>query len=186
MALQTAKPGNIARRSAWLAARLVLPLFLFSSVYAWAEGQTLEKSARNLDPSIQSVITCGNWQYGKHSGAFRVISGWIYGHSELYVQWVADPVWDPQPGQRQRPMPRVMATAVFPELDGYDAVTDLENVRCVHGQGGWAVSAAADNSEGDGLGSKYRLFVYLHDKPGKFRFVTRPDNTHGRVRRRAH
>lgn len=180
--MRSATRFAIANCFARFSARLALPLILLVPCSAWSGGLTLEKSVRNLDPSIQSVFTCGSWKYGNQGGTFRVISGWLYGHTELYVQWVSDPVWDPQLGQQPDPELRVMATAVFPEFDDYEAATYLENVRCVHTRDGWAVTADADNSNDDGPTAKYWLFVYLHDAPGKFRLVTRPSGAHGRIR----
>lgn len=165
---------RLRESGARLAIALLLPLFLLSATFASADGLTLEKFVRNLDPSIQSVLTCGDWQHGNESGVFRVISGWLYGHGELYVQWVADPIWSPKKGQQQHTEARVMETAIFPDLDNYEAATDLDNVRCVHTRYGWAVTADADNAHDEGPTAKYRLLVYLYDEPGKFRFVARP------------
>lgn len=141
---------------------------------AGAAGLTLEESAKKLDSSIQTVMTCGHWEQGEERGRYRVIAGWLWGHSEIYIQWLADPIWYPKKGQTARHTPLVLKTAVIPELDAYEAATDLENISCVEREKGWTVEADAENGhEENAEKAKYRLVIELGERPGSLRVVKR-------------
>ncbi|HEY6020954.1 MAG TPA: hypothetical protein VIY48_13945 [Candidatus Paceibacterota bacterium] len=153
---------------------LALLALTLISVNIHASSLTLQENTANLDPSIQSVSLCGNWHYQNENGSFRVIYGWLWGHTEIYVQWLADPNWYPEKGQERREVPRVLNTLAFPEYDHYEAATDLTDIRCLKRNGRWAIVANADNANDDEQSGKYELVIYLYDTPGKFKLVKHP------------
>lgn len=150
---------------------LALLIAIAAPIEAHASSLTLEDAANNLDPSVQSVSMCGEWHHKNENGNFRVIYGWLWGHTEIYVQWVVAPNWFPKEGEKERRTPLVVKTVAFPEYDDYESATDLDNVRCVKRNGKWVIIANAVNANDDGPTSKYELFIYLYDEPGKFKIV---------------
>ena len=147
----------------------IICFFLVPSA-TWASSLTLDETVRKLDPSIQSVSLCGRWKHHNEEGVYRVIYGWLWGHTEIYVQWVADPIWYPDENQEERQVPLVIKTATFPEYNHYEAATDLENVKCLLRDDKWIITADADNGhESDPDRAKYQLIIYLYDEPGTFR-----------------
>lgn len=150
---------------------IALLISVVASIAAHASSLTLEDTANNLDPSVQSVSMCGEWRHKSESGNFRVIYGWLWGHTEIYVQWVAAPNWYPEERQEERRTPLVVKTVAFPEYDNYESATDLDNVRCVRRNGKWTITANADNANDDEPTGKYELIIYLYDEPGKFKLV---------------
>jgi hypothetical protein len=150
---------------------LALLISFAVSMQAHASSYTLEDAANGLDPSVQSVSLCGEWRHDNESGNFRVIYGWLWGHTEIYVQWLAAPNWFPKEGEAERRTPFVVKTVAFPEYDNYESATDLDNVRCVRINGTWAITANADNANEDEPRRRYDLVIYLYDEPGKFRLV---------------
>lgn len=149
-----------------------------ASIGAHASTLTLEDTARDLDPSVQSVSLCGEWRHRNESGNFRIIYGWLWGHAEIYVQWIAAPNWYPKEGEEERRTPLVVKTVAFPEYDNYESATNLENVRCVRIDGKWAILANADNANEDEPARTYELVIYLYDEPGKFKLVEKPHKGH--------
>lgn len=148
---------------------------MLTSACALASPLTLEKKAENLDPFIQSVSMCGRWHHNNEEGDFRIIHGWLWGHTEIYVQWMADPVWYPKKGLQGRGIPLVVKTATFQEFNHYEAATDLDNVKCLKQRGKWVITADANNGhEEDPRKAKYQLVIYLSDEPGKFRLAKKP------------
>lgn len=143
---------------------------MLTSACTRASPLTLEKKAENLDPFIQSVSVCGRWHHNNEEGDFRIIHGWLWGHTEIYVQWVADPVWYPKKGLQERGVPLVVKTATFPEFNHYESATNLDNVKCVEQNGKWVITADADNGYEEEPGkAKYQLVIYLSNQPGKFK-----------------
>lgn len=151
--------------------RLLISSFLILLAgVSHAVSLTLERSAKNLDPFIESVSMCGRWKHNNEKGGFRIIYGYLWGHTEIYVQWVADPVWFPEKGKKERRVPLILYTATFPEYDDYEAAIDLENIKCIQRKDKWMITADADNTnEDDPEKSKYQLIIHLYNEPGKFR-----------------
>ena len=143
------------------------------------ESLTLEQQAKSLDSLITSVITCGDWSFqGKH-GNYRIITGWLWGHSEIYVQWLMEAKWDKKKlqGNEQLGVPQVLATALFPDYDYYEAATDLNDIRCVKKQQHWIIEANADGNLGKEEEAKYLLAIELDDEPGKFTLTKQPTSS---------
>jgi hypothetical protein len=137
---------------------------------ASADSLTLEDSAKAIDPWIGTVISCGEWRHQGLQGAYRIVVGWIYGHSEIYIQWVTDPDSWPKDGKKHDYRPRVIASASLEEFDLYESATDLNNVRCVEHAGRWTVEADAENGDADpgDPQAKYHISIELKDEPGKY------------------
>ena len=150
---------------------ILLSFVLFVPFPIFASSLTLEETATNLNPFIQSVSMCGEWHHKNEKGRFRVIYGWLWGHTEIYVQWIADPIWYPEKGQEERPEPLVVKTLSFPDLNDYESATDLINVKCEKQNGQWAITADAHNGHEEGEAAKYRLTIYLYDIPGKYKLI---------------
>ena len=140
-----------------------------------ASSLTLEETVKNLDPFIQSVSLCGWWENKNEQGRYRIISGWLWGHTELYIQWVADPIWSPQKGQKTREEPLIVATATFPEFNSYQSATDFENIQCIEKNGKWVVTADAENGH-EHPALKYKLIIHLSSIPGKYKLVEKKSN----------
>ena len=137
---------------------------------AQASSLTLEETVKNLDSFIQSVSLCGRWENNNEKGSYRIIYGYLWGHTELYVQWVADPIWEPKKGQKERRTPLVIKTATFPEFNSYESATDFHNIQCKKQSGKWVVTADAENAH-EMPTLKYKLLIYLSQKPGKYKLV---------------
>ena len=86
------------------------------------------------------------------------------------MQWVADPIWNPKKGQKERRTPLVINTATFPEFNSYESATDFNNVKCFKKDGKWVVSADAENGH-ETPALKYKLYIYLSQKPGKYKLI---------------
>jgi len=64
---------------------------LFATAIVEADSQlTLINDAKSLSEHITTVKICGSWNYNGKQGKYRIITGWLYGHSEIYIQWLAD------------------------------------------------------------------------------------------------
>ena len=68
---------------------LVLSLLMGSAVQAQVAGDV------DVDPSVVSVVTGGQWSEGPRSGHFRVVVrqlGWDHVVTEVHLQWVSPDV----------------------------------------------------------------------------------------------
>lgn len=148
---------------------LAIICLILSAGFCLASSLTLDEKVKKLDPFIQSVSMCGQWDHNNEEGSYRIIYGWLWGHTEIYVQWVADPIFFPKKGQQERRFPQVIKTATFPEFNDYESATDLENVKCLKQKDHWVITADADNGhEENPVKSKYQLVIHLYKEPGKF------------------
>ncbi|HEV2111216.1 MAG TPA: hypothetical protein VGT99_07670 [Gammaproteobacteria bacterium] len=161
----------------YLAASLAVLAYVSLETYA-GEPLTLEAPAKSLDPLINNVLTCGDWSFqGKH-GSYRIISGWLWDHSEIYVQWLTDAEWDKNKvkGSQEVGVPQILATASFGDFDFYESATDLSNISCSKKQGQWVIEAQADEGQlkpGDPK-AKYLISIELSAEPGKYVLHKRP------------
>jgi len=167
--------SNIARKylgDTMTLRQVFLICLLPATGLADASSLTLEQTAKNLNPSVQSVFMCGRWQYKRESGSFRIIYGWLWGHTEIYIQWLADPIIYPEKGQKERQLPLVIKTVSLPEYDDYESATDLENIKCsLHGEN-WVITADADNAnDDDPKSAKYSLSIQLFNEPGRYKLL---------------
>lgn len=154
--------------------RIFTLFFTTFTGYAHPSSLTLENSAKNLDAFIQSVSLCGRWQHNHAQGSYRIIHGWLWGHTEIYAQWVADPVWHPELGQKERRTPVIVKTTTFPEINYYESATDLDNIQCLQQNGIWTITADAENAH-ETPSLKYKLVIYLYNDPGKYKLVENPE-----------
>jgi hypothetical protein len=146
-------------------------LNLFVGTPAWASSLTLEEPAGAINPNINSVIACGEWKHGDYSGYFRIITGWLYGHSEIYVQWIAWPEYYPPPGQPARATALLVKSVSFPRFDNYEAATDLTTPVCKKVGGRYQIVSIADNGHDD---TKSTIIIKLYDEPGKYELIEKP------------
>jgi hypothetical protein len=125
-----------------------------------ADDLTLFNEAKSISPQIDTVFVCGSWEYKEKRGTFRIISGWIYGHTELYVQWLKESY---TPGTI-----KVESTISFPRFNHYEEAVDLSNIRCTTIENG----VKLDMHMSDGHSDKERnVSILLFNEPGKYQKV---------------
>jgi hypothetical protein len=138
--------------------------FLLNTGEALAD-LTLKEDSQKLSPYITSVKVCGHWEYKGKRGQYRIISGWIYGHSEIYVQWLADPDIDIPKDKKEKEDFKVMHTLSIPRFDDYESATDLTEPLCQETSAGLKVYFDADDGHTD---QKTHVVIKLKNELGKF------------------
>jgi hypothetical protein len=140
---------------------------------AEATDLTLRSAVDRIDASIQSVLTCGFWEYGGERGQFRIATGYGYGHSELYVQWIADPVEYPAKKEERRSNYLVMKTVGLEEFDNYESATDISTPVCKKVGKDYQIVFRTENHHEDPP-VKSTVTITLYDEPGKYKLTEKP------------
>lgn len=131
----------------------------------WAEGPwTLEDPVKKLPAQVQSIEICGKWESDRYvGGVYRLVRGSLWGHDEIYVQWIGYPkeLKDYYPGEEV-----VVATLSLPEFDEYESAADIGSVNCAVVSGKTVVKFTyTDSGEEDGAAHEMTLTL---GAPGKF------------------
>ena len=118
---------------------------------------TLLDEVKLISPQINQIFICGEWKFKEKAGVFRIISGWIYGHSELYIQWLNRPYGDK--------IMTVDKTLSISEFNYYNSATDLSNIRCKVVDNGIKLEMSAFNWHSE---TNHDVSILLFNEPGKY------------------
>jgi hypothetical protein len=115
---------------------------------------------------IRHVVSCGDWQFEKLHGFFRVVEAYQFAQSFLYVQWMTK--YDFQTSETH-----AVNTVEFPEINGKDAAITLSEILCSSSPGNTRINANANFAHED---KWYDLRLDLNQQPGKYtlEFVRKP------------
>lgn len=128
---------------------------------AHAADSWMRPQVETLPAAIRQVLACGQWTQASRQGSYRVVEANVHedAGSELYVQWVTDPLQgDPS---------RVTRTLAFPELNDDHGQYRFDSVQC-RARGGAievTVKARYEHDEDDRL----RTFTVRVEPGGTYR-----------------
>ena len=128
-------------------------------------GPSLKEEVESLSPHVTSVKVCGHWEYKGKQGQYRIISGWIYGHSEIYIQWLADPDIDTPTDREKKDDFEVMHTSSFPRFNDYESATDITEPSCRETPAGTEIIFDAHDGHSN---QKAHVVIKLNNEFGKF------------------
>lgn len=146
-------------------------VILFISGYSFASELTLKKSISNLATEVESLQKCGGWKDNDSTGFYRVILGYNYGRSELYIQWIKSPK-DPTRSVKSE----VVVTQSIEVFNANHASYELTDIVCKETSFGISVILEADNdNEDNGI---YDVIIDARE-PGNYKIRMNNKNAMG-------
>lgn len=147
--------------------KLVILFIIIALLPGYSLALNIKKEINDTSPHIIAIKKCGYWEDKKERGQYRIIEAYLYGHSEIYIQWVADPVEYPQKGQKRRAEFLIVKTVSLSKFNQHHASYQLIESKCVYKDEETELSLLVENADTD---KKSNIKVKLFYLPGKYEY----------------